>query len=138
MTFIFQNSVQGNENIFFFAVFLFLKLCLCPAKLWSNANFASQNHEAMQTFFRKIMDPLFFFPGKLPRLHSLPHGIKEQCRLCPAKSGRHSLRGQQISLNFIFLSIFLIIFVNYRASKSSRCGARLRNFFEILFKIFTF
>ena len=36
------------------------KLCLCPAKLWSNTDFAPQNYGAMQTLPRKITEPLLF------------------------------------------------------------------------------
>ena len=39
-----------------------LNLCLCPAKLWSNADFAPQNYGAMQTLPRKIMEPSYFAP----------------------------------------------------------------------------
>ena len=44
---------------------LHLKLSLCSAKSWSNADFAQLNYGVMQT---------------------LPHKITEQCRLCPVKS----------------------------------------------------
>ena len=39
-----------------------LKLCLCPAKLWSNVDFSLQNYGAMQTLSRKIRKPLNFAP----------------------------------------------------------------------------
>ena len=61
---------------------------LCPAKLWSNADFAPQNHR-----------PFVLCPTKPRRLCSLPRKIMEQCRLCSAKSWRHSFRGQQLSSN---------------------------------------
>ena len=75
---------------------------LCLAKLWSNADFAPQNHRAF-----------ILCPAKSWRLHSLPRKIKEQCRLCSAKSQRHSFRGHQISSDLIFFTSFLIIFVNH-------------------------
>ena len=43
-----------------FAVFLPLNLCLCPAKLGRNTDFAPQNYGVMQTLPHKIMEPLFF------------------------------------------------------------------------------
>ena len=46
----------------FFAVNLHLKLCLCPAKLWSNADFAPQNYGAMQTLPHRITEPSYFSP----------------------------------------------------------------------------
>ena len=127
---------------------------LCPAKLWSNADFAPQNHIDIvsgakitteiilkfapqnyrafiscpakswsnEDFAREITEPSFFAPqdnrafvlcpAKSRRLRSLPREITEQCRLCSAKSWRHSFRGQKIS-NLI-VSFFLIIFVNRR------------------------
>ena len=72
---------------------------LCPAKFWSNTDFAPQNHRAF-----------VLCPAKLRRLHSLPREIMEQSRLCSAKSWRHSFRGQQISSNWNFFTFFLIIF----------------------------
>ena len=62
---IFYNRKRKSIYKIIFAVFLPLNLCLCPAKLWSNADFAPQNYWGMQTLPRKIM---------------------EQCRFCPAKS----------------------------------------------------
>ena len=50
------------RKISFLAVFLLLNLCLCPAKLWSNADFAPQNYGAMRTLPRKITEPSFFAP----------------------------------------------------------------------------
>ena len=74
---------------------------LCPAKSWSNADFAPRNH-----------GPFVLCPTKSQRLRSLPRGIMEQYKLCSAKSWRHSFRSQRISLNLIFFSFFLNIFVN--------------------------
>ena len=42
-----------------FPVILHLKLCLCPAKLWSNPDFAPQNNGAMRTLPRKITEPVY-------------------------------------------------------------------------------
>ena len=42
--------------------FLHLKLCLCPAKLLINVDFAPQNDGAMQTLPRKITETSFFAP----------------------------------------------------------------------------
>ena len=64
---------------------------LCPAKLWSNAHFAPQNHRAF-----------VLCPAKSQRLCYLPSKVMEQRRHCFAKSWRHSFMG----------SIFLTIFVN--------------------------
>ena len=75
---------------------------LCPAKLWSNADFTPRNHRAF-----------VLCPAKSWRLRSLPRKIMEQCRLCSAKLRRHSFRGKQISLNLNFFTFFLIIFVNH-------------------------
>ena len=75
---------------------------LCPAKLWSNVDFAPRNH---RTFV--------LCPAKSRRLRSLPRKIMEQCRLCSAKSRRYSFMGQQISSNLNFFTFFLIIFVNH-------------------------
>ena len=75
---------------------------LCPAKLWSNADFASRNHRA-----------IVLCPAKSRRLCSLPRKIMEQCRLSSTKLRRHSFRGQPISSNFNFFTFFLIIFVNH-------------------------
>ena len=75
---------------------------LCPAKLWSNADFAPQNHRAF-----------VLCPAKSRRLRSLPRKNMEQCRLCSAKSRRHSFRGQQISSNLNLFTFSLIIFVNH-------------------------
>ena len=70
---------------------------LCPAKLWSNADFAPRNHRAF-----------VFCPVKYPSLCSLPRKTMELCRLCPAKSWRHNFRVIQI----IFFYFFLLISVN--------------------------
>ena len=43
-----------------FSVFWPLNLCLCTTKFCSNADFAQQNDEAMQTSAREIREPLFF------------------------------------------------------------------------------
>ena len=72
---------------------------LCPAKLWSNADFAPRGHRAF-----------VLCPAKSQRLCSLPREIMEQCRLCSAKSWRHSFRIQKISSNLIVVSFFLIMF----------------------------
>ena len=72
---------------------------LCPAKLWSNADFGLQNHR-----------PFVLCPAKSQRLRSLPHKIMEQCRLCSTKSRKHTFRGQQISSNLNFFLFFSIYF----------------------------
>ena len=54
----------------------------CPSKTWSNADLAPQNYRAF-----------IFCPAKSQSLHTLPRKIMEQCRLCTAKSQRHSFRG---------------------------------------------
>ena len=77
---------------------------LCPAKLWSNADFAPRDHRAF-----------VFRSAKLRRLRSLPRKIMEQCRLCSTKSWRHSFRCQQISSNLIGVSFFS----NYFCKSSS-------------------
>ena len=73
----------------------------CPAKLWSNADFAPQNHGA-----------LIIYTAKSQSLHTLPREIIEQCRPCTAKSKRHSFRGQN-SNNFLCKSM---IFQRYNRS----------------------
>ena len=72
---------------------------LCPAKLWSNADFAPRNHRAF-----------VLCPANSRRLCSLPRKIMEQCRLCSAKSRRRSSRGQQTSSNLNFFTFCLIFF----------------------------
>ena len=105
---IYQNNFSRNKKISFFCCDFALKTLslprkimeqcgLCPVKLWSNADFAPQNH-----------GHLVLCPTKPRRLHSLPRGIMEQCRLCPAKSWIHSSRRPQISLNLMFF--FFLIF----------------------------
>ena len=96
---------------------------ICPAKLWSNADFALQNYGAfvhgptksrsLYSLPRKIMEQCILCPAKSRRLCSLPRKIMEQCRLCSVKSWRHNYRGQKISSNLIVFSFFLIIFVNH-------------------------
>ena len=91
---------------------------LCPAKLWSNADFAPQNHTAfvlcpaksqrLCSLPREIMEQCRLCSAKSRTLRSLPREIMEQCRLCSAKSRRHSFRGQQISSN---LNLFTFFFV---------------------------
>ena len=67
----------------------------CPAKLWSNADFAPRDHRAF-----------VLCPAKSRRLRSLPRKIMEQCRLCSAKSWRHSFRGQKNIMKFYCLLFF--------------------------------
>ena len=77
----------------------FMEQCkLCPAKSWSNADFAPQDHRAF-----------VLCPAKSWRLCSLPREIMEQYRLCSAKWWRHSFRGQK---NIIKLNCVLF-FSNY-------------------------
>ena len=45
-----------------FAVNLHLKLCLCPAKLLGNANFALPNYGAIPTLPSKLSEPSYFDP----------------------------------------------------------------------------
>ena len=71
---------------------------LCPAKLWSNADFALQNHRAF------VLCPI-----KSQRLCSLPRKIIEQCRLYSAKSWRHSFRGKKYP-QIWFSSLFIYFF----------------------------
>ena len=78
-----------------------MKQCrLSPAKLWSNADFAPQNHKAFA-----------LCPAKSRRPCSLPRKIMDQCRLCPAKLGRHSLRGQKyhkIKFSYLLIHFFFV------------------------------
>ena len=62
---------------------------LCPAKSWSNADFAPRDQRAF-----------ILCPAKSQRLCSLPRKIMEQCRLCSAKSWQHSFRGKVPKLPF--------------------------------------
>ena len=67
-----------------FSVNLHFKLCLCPAKLWSNADFGPQNYGAMQTLPRKITEP--------------SHASQQNHRafiLCPAKLWSNANFGPQ-------------------------------------------
>ena len=75
-----------------FSLGLHLKLCLCPAKLWSNADFDSQNYGAMQTQPREITEPSYFAPQCQ---------CQRQCRLCPTKSLRNSFRGTKYHNNYL-------------------------------------
>ena len=95
---------------------------LCPAKLWSNADFAPQDHRAfvlcpaksrsLHTLPRKITEPSYFAPRNYRALQTLPREINEQCRLCPAKLQRHSFRGQNNNINYP-KTRFYFIFSNF-------------------------
>ena len=74
---------------------------LCPAKLWSNADFAPQNRKAFILCLEKSQS-----------LHTLPHKIMEQCKLRSAISWRHNFRGQNNNLKLDFILFFLPFFVN--------------------------
>ena len=94
-----------------FAVFLPLKLCLCPAKLWGNADFAPQNYGAMQTLPCKIMEPLFFAPQKYGAFILCPAKLWSNAHFAP-QSQRNSFRGQSNNRNYLKIR-FSSIFSNY-------------------------
>ena len=76
----------------------------CPAKLWSNADFAPQNYGAMQTLPRKIMDPLFFAPqNKGPFIH-FPTKLWSNADFAPENQG-DIVSGAKITTD-IFLNFF--------------------------------
>ena len=84
---------------------------LCPAKIWSNANYASQ------TYGGKLCPP------NSQNNHSLPRKIMEQCRICSAKlwsntdfapqNNEDIVSGANIISNFNFLNFLKIFFSNY-------------------------
>ena len=72
---------------------------LCPEKLWSNANFSSQNHG----FFVLCL-------AKLRSIHYLPANYGAMQTL-PAKSKRHSFRGKIKNRNYLINRFSLIVFI---------------------------
>ena len=83
----YQNIFLKTTKIKFLTQFLLQKLCLCPAILWSNADFVPQNHGAMQTLPaksqslcslpRKMPETLFFAPKNYGAMQTLPRKIME-------------------------------------------------------------
>ena len=55
-------NFQGLSQVFF-----------CPAKLWSNGDFAQQSFGATQTLPCKVMQPSFFAPQNYGKMHTFPH-----------------------------------------------------------------
>ena len=67
----------------------------------------------MHTLPRKFIKPSYFAPQKYEAMETLPHKIREQCRLCPAKSQGHSFRSQHninndLKKNLSFLRTVLV------------------------------
>ena len=100
----YQNIFSRITKILFLALFLLQKLCLCPAKLWSNVDFVPQNHGAMQTSPRKITEPLLFAPRNAGDIV-----------LCPTKLWSKIIetqfKGHENILKLNFLFFLLIIYV---------------------------
>ena len=70
------------------------KVYLCTAKLWTNADFAPSKLCSNTDFAPQNHGVFLPSSAKSQNLHTFPLEIFEQCRLCSAKSRRHSFSGQ--------------------------------------------
>ena len=87
---------------------------LCPAKSWSNVDFAPQNHRAF-----------VLCPAKCRRLCFLPRKTMEQCRLCPVKSWRLSLKGGLTIFNILTIRSMVVspyLKMAYQQALLRECG----------------
>ena len=94
-----------------FAVNLHFKLCLCPAKLWINNDFAPQNYGAMQTVPREITKPTYVAPQNHRAIILCPTKLWSNEGLAPQNHG-DIVSDAKITtwLSFLFFYFFLITY----------------------------
>ena len=100
-----SKNFKGNvpQNIFFFKSGHHGAI-----DLWNNSDLTKYLTTKKKADFALQNYGVFILhPHQLRSLHSLSLKIMEQCRFCPAKSQRHSFRGQNNNRNY--LKVWLLV-----------------------------
>ena len=100
--------------IFFLQLLGPISTILCPAKIWSNADFAPQSYGAIQILPRKFMKPSFFAQQNYGAIQNLPSKIMEKCKLS-LRNHRAIFSEANITTKFFLKNIFRksLIFQKY-------------------------
>ena len=101
-----QTSAREITDPLFFAQQNHRDFVLCPAKLWSNADFAPQSYGAMQTLPREITEPLFFAPQNYGDFVLCPSRLWSNADFAPQNRGDIVSGAKKKSSNLIVVSFF--------------------------------